>query len=112
MMDQRDQDLSLLRRLVGELKKHEDKEEQDFFATLATGHLHNFVDMLDRIEKWRIRMLTDKQRSYARSITEKLFDEPQYENLWSSGKGRGDYGKTEVPAVLRAPLPLKPPGRA
>jgi hypothetical protein len=109
-MAQRDEDLKLLHRLVDEMRRHEGSE--GLIPILVDGHLKNFEDILDRMEKWRIRELSPKQRSYAKSITEKVFDEPQYSNDWSEGRvPRGSYNKSPVPAVLQKPLPLKPPGR-
>ena len=70
-----------------------------------------FRDMLDRLENGRVLELSDKQRAWVRSVFERVFDTPQYENLFSSGKLC--LGKpVETPAVLRREnLPLKPPGR-
>jgi hypothetical protein len=59
----------------------------------------------------RDRPLSDKQRAWMNAIYEQLFDEPEYENLASSGKlcrGR----EVPTPAILRREnLPLKPPRR-
>lgn len=70
-----------------------------------------FRDMLSRVEESG-RELTDPQRAWVRSIYERLFDTPVYDNAWSSGKvPRGASLATAVPDVLKRPLPLKPPGR-
>jgi hypothetical protein len=59
------------------------------------------------------RSLSDKQIAFVRSVYEKLFDAPQYDNAWSAGKvPRGEALATPVPEVLKTPLPLRPPGRA
>jgi len=55
------------------------------------------------------RPLTDKQRSWARSIHEQIFESPKYENLVSRGlvpRGR----EVPTPTVLQN-LPKKPPQR-
>jgi hypothetical protein len=71
----------------------------------------------DAFENMRSRLsvfgsLTAKQRVWVSGIYEKLFDEPTYENAWSAGKiSAGSSLKTNVPEVLRRPLPMKPPGR-
>ena len=63
-----------------------------------------FRDMLARD-----RSLTDKQRSWLRSVYEKVVGTPQYENMISSGKApRGR--EVPTPKVLLN-LPKKPPGR-
>jgi hypothetical protein len=64
------------------------------------------------IRAWarRGRDLSDKQRAWIRSVYEKLFDTPMYENLVSAGKvSLEGYGKTPTPEVLKK-LPMKPPG--
>jgi hypothetical protein len=56
---------------------------------------------------------SEKQVAWIKSVYEKLFDTPIYENAWSSGKvARGAALATPVPEVLKKPLPLRPPGRA
>jgi len=58
------------------------------------------------------RDLTEKQIAWIQGVYEKLFDAPQYENLFSSGKvPRGEKLATPIPEVLLRPLPKKPPGR-
>lgn len=70
-----------------------------------------FCSMVEKIDSGKWTYLTDRQRGWVRGVYEKLFDEPQYDNLWSSGKvPKGNYGKTPTPEVLLK-RPLKPPGR-
>ena len=64
-------------------------------------------------EFWeRYKPLTERQRAWLKGVADRLELEPDYVNAWSAGKvPRGEKLATEVPAVLRAPLPLRPPGR-
>lgn len=63
-----------------------------------------FTDMLARGFA-----LSDKQRQWVKGVHARLFDEPEYENLISSGKApRGR--EVPTPKVLQN-LPMKPPVR-
>lgn len=58
------------------------------------------------------RSFSTDQASWVKVVYEKLFDQPTYLNLVSSGQvPRGEALATPVPKVLQAPLPLKPPTR-
>jgi hypothetical protein len=69
-----------------------------------------FRDMLSKLENG-LPELSQRQREWVRGIFDRVFDDPQYENLFSSGNLC--LGKpVETPEVLRREnLPLKPPGR-
>jgi hypothetical protein len=101
-MNDRDNLLRMLHECLRWVDEHEDEEER--FNARA------FEDMLSNLNHgWP---LSNKQQSWIRGVHEKLFDEPKYENLWSSGKvSRGGYGATPTPEVLKN-LPKRPPGRA
>ena len=83
--------------LRGLLATCPDVDEEERFNARA------FQDMLDRGYA-----LSDKQRQWVRGVYEKIFDEPQCLNLWSSGRvPRGR--EVPTPAVLQN-LPKRPPG--
>lgn len=95
-------DQRLLQRLVewGD-KRDAGEEESDGDARIDVAP---FREMLSRN-----RPLSDAQRAWARGLTERLFDEPTYENLASTGRvciGR----PVPTPPVLQN-LPKAPPGR-
>ena len=93
----------MLRELVESLKVS--GEEEPRWAS-------SMQDMWDRYTRGRLSMFSDKQKAYIRETHEKVFDEPHYENLASSGKlALGEALRTPVPDVLKKPLPKKPPGR-
>jgi hypothetical protein len=88
----RDEDIKLLKRTIEFLNERSQDAE-------------HFANMLIGLEEGRWGNLTTKQRQWAKSV----LDEPEYENLVSSGKApRGR--EVPTPSVLRN-LPLKPPGR-
>lgn len=91
-MSLRDEDIKLLKRVIALL------EEQGKDA-------EHFSNMLAALEEGRFGNLTTKQRKWAKDT----LDEPEYENLVSTGKApRGR--EVPTPAVLQH-RPLKPPGR-
>ena len=92
-----EQDAQLLRELLHEAPEDEDE---------AKWNVKAFREMFERG-----RALSDKQHAWLVSVYEKVTGNPVALNLWSSGKvPAGDYGKSEVPAVLKN-LPKYPPGR-
>ena len=104
-MTLRDEDLKKLRALVARADDPPDQECDD------PPWAEPFRRMLDDLESGKWPVLTDKQRVWVNGIYDKVFDAPQYENLFSSGKvPRGTIGKTPTPTVLQN-LPKKPPGR-
>jgi hypothetical protein len=67
-----------------------------------------FRDMLSKLENG-LPELSQRQREWVRGIFDRVFDDPQYENLFS--KGNLCIGKpVETPEVLKH-LPKFPPGR-
>jgi hypothetical protein len=109
-MSHRAEDLKLLRACIASWESKRDLAEDD--GVDEPNWFEPFVSMLDTLVSGRYHELTDKQRSWVKGIYEKLFDAPQYENLFSSGKvNLSDCGKTPTPEVLKQPLPKKPPRR-
>jgi|HubBroStandDraft_5_1064220.scaffolds.fasta_scaffold422875_2 hypothetical protein len=97
-------------KMLRELLKHADEHEDDLDGANWPA---DFENMLQRMEGGQLVKLSLKQEGYVKGVYERVFDAPQYENLFSTGQApKGSYGGTEVPAVLRGPRPLKPPGRA
>ena len=91
-MSLREQDIKLLKRVI----KHLEERGED---------AEHFANMLLGLEEGRWNNLTAKQKKWAQDT----LDEPEYENLVSSGKApRGR--EVPTPAILRN-RPLKPPGR-
>jgi hypothetical protein len=103
-MTQRDDDIAMLRRLIAEATKATDDgvDEPPWFDA--------FGGMLVDLESGRWNQLTEKQRLWARGVTERAFDEPTYENVFSAGKIPRGLHEVPTPAVLQN-LPMKPPGR-
>jgi hypothetical protein len=94
----------MLRELVDYASSCEDDAEPRWASSMQ--------DMWDRYTRGRLNHFSDKQKSYVRETHEKVFDEPTYENLASSGRLTiGEALRTPVPEVLLKPLPLRPPGR-
>ena len=92
-----DEDAELLRGLLAEAPDDEDE---------ARWNVRAFREMLERG-----RPLSERQHEWLVKTYEKVTGNPVALNLWSSGKvPNGDYGKTDVPEVLKN-LPKKPPGR-
>lgn len=92
------------------------KELVDYAHTRDEGEeprwQNSMEDMLDRHERGRLSAFTKKQLQYITETHDKIFDEPDYQNLVSEGKVIvGEHLRTPVPDVLLKPLPLKPPGR-
>ena len=93
----------MLRECLSWAEEHEDEAEHRM-------NLGAFESMRKTVNA--DRPLSDKQIAWVQSVYEKLFDAPQYENLFSSGKvPLGEKLATPVPEVLLRPLPKKPPGR-
>ncbi len=55
--------------------------------------------------------LSDDQRSWVKSVYERLFDKPVYENLVSSGRAPRGREVPDPPVLQRENLPKKPPTR-
>ena len=90
-------DRDLLKRVMQYAMEHDGNEEWR----------SAFAEWLDRD-----RPLSERQRMWLKGVADKLELEVEYLNEFSAGKvPRGEALATEVPAVLRAPLPMKPPGR-
>jgi hypothetical protein len=107
----RDNDLALLRACIAEWYSKRDAAEDD--GVEEPNWYEPFRGMLAGLTSGAWDALTEKQRRWVKGVHERLFDEPQYENLFSSGKvALGGYGKTPTPEVLKKPLPMKPPRRA
>jgi len=100
-------ELLMLRGLVARGRELEERGEEDAYLQ---GHvLRAFSEMLDRMETGRQTKLSDKQRAWVKSVYERVFEQPVYENLVSRGlvpRGR----EVATPEVLKN-LPLKPPRR-
>lgn len=102
-MNDLENDLRVLRACIARIDEQpEDADKPDWYEP--------FSSMVDDLTASKWPSLTERQRAWVRGVHGRLFDEPQYENLWSSGKvPRGNYGKTPTPEVLQR-RPLKPPG--
>lgn len=76
---------------------------------LSDENRESFEDMLEKLNA-ADKELSPKQRSWVKTI---LGDaaEPEYENLFSSGKVPLGNPVETIPALRRENLPLKPPGR-
>lgn len=99
----REEDISQLRRLLME----PDADEETVGLTVRERLV--FDGMLARCTAGKD--LSSNQRRWLHDVFERITGAPQYENLWSSKKApRGVVGKTELPEVLKRPLPMKPPG--
>lgn len=71
-----------------------------------------FEDMADRLRGGKQTQLTDTQRMWAREVAERLgVDEPEYENLASSGKVARGREVATIPMLERDKLPMHPPRR-
>jgi hypothetical protein len=96
----------MLRELVDEAEKVEARGGEEL------RWAPSMQDMWDRYTRGRLNHFSDKQKSYIRETHEKVFDEVNYENAWSTGKVPiGEALRTPVPEVLLKPLPMRPPGR-
>jgi hypothetical protein len=94
----------MLHELVDYAETCSDDEEPRWASSMQ--------DMWDRHTRGKLNSFSEKQGRYIRETHEKLFDEPTYENLASSGKlTKGEHLRTPVPDVLKKPLPMRPPGR-
>lgn len=95
------EDRDLLKRVLDWARAHEDDLDDNAAKWYAA-----FTEWWDKY-----RPLSERQRAWLKAIADRLELEPTYLNLYSSGKvPRGEKLATEVPAVLRAPLPKRPPG--
>jgi hypothetical protein len=103
-MKQRDEDLSLLRKIIAYA---EDLEEDD--GRLSGETVKAFEDMLVRLLASPFGVLSDKQRRWAAGVWERLDGAPAYENLYSRGLVP-DGRPVPTPTVLQN-LPKKPPTR-
>jgi len=101
-MSLRDDDIKQLKACLAEVERNEaagEKFNVDAFGSMLSALLEGYRDHL-----------TEKQRLWVHGVHERLFDEPQYENLFSTGRApTGVYGKTPTPAVLQKSLPKRPP---
>jgi hypothetical protein len=105
----RDEDLKLLRACINKWEEKCGEAQDD--GVEEPNWYQPFDSMLDTLVSGRYHELTEKQRKWVRGVHEQLFDEPTYENLFSSGKANlSDYGRTPTPEVLKKPLPKRPPG--
>jgi hypothetical protein len=100
-------DMGMLRDLVGALSEAAAKGGYD--GKTAAGHLTAFSDILDRMESGQQQTLTEKQRSYLKSVHSQHCKGESYRNDWSAGRVE-EGKKVERPEVLKR-LPLSPPGR-
>lgn len=103
LSDQLDLDAEILRAILERPVLDEDENYNPHAITDREREV--FSSMLDRLEKGF--PLSDKQRYWAKSVKERVTQEPEYLNLASSGKlcrGR----EVSTPEVLRN-LPKKPP---
>jgi hypothetical protein len=92
-----DNDKAMLRAVVQWCDTHHDEAEKKRLPA------REFREMLKR------ENLTRRQSDWIRDVYDRIFDEPDYQNTWSSGavaKGRD----VPTPEVLLK-RPLKPPGR-
>lgn len=101
-----DEDQRMLSRLIQRALELSESDDDKDTAKADRINVGVFEDMLARN-----RPLSDAQRGWVKDVYEKVFDDPQYANLASSGRlcrGR------EVPTpkvLLPQNLPKKPPGR-
>ena len=100
-------DMGMLRDLVGALSEAAAKGGYD--GKTAAGHLTAFSDILDRMENAAQQSLTEKQRSYLKSVHSKYCKGETYRNDYSAGRIE-EGKKVERPEVLKR-LPLSPPGK-
>lgn len=105
-------ELSMLTRLLGNNEENQDRNEEEEQAkddAFPKTTQDAFRLMLRSLQSGAKLVLSDRQRAWVKDVYEKVFDDPQYENLVSRGLvPRGK--EVETPAVLRN-LPLRPPGR-
>ena len=101
-----DEDRRMLTRLIQralELVQSNDEKEVAQAESIAVDAFEDIIA--------RGRPLTDKQRAWVKGVYDRVFDDPQYLNLASSGRlcrGR----EVELPKVLLPQnLPKKPPTR-
>ena len=79
-----DKDLKLLRACIGEWQSKREAAEEDDVD--EPSWFEPFISMEADLVSGRWPCLTEKQRRWVKGVHEHLFDEPQYENLFSSGK--------------------------
>lgn len=101
-----DEDRRMLSRLIQRAMELTESDDETEAAKASGIDVRAFEDMIGRN-----RPLSAKQRAWVAGVYEKMFDEPQYQNLASSGRlvvGR----PVALPKVLLPEnLPKKPPGR-
>jgi hypothetical protein len=100
-----DEDMTMLRELVAKVDELDAMDDAGPLEFVFQGNARRaFREMLERGQA-----LTDKQRTWAKSVYERVFGVPQYENLVSSG--RAPRGKEVRLLVDDMPKPKKPPPR-
>lgn len=102
------EDMNMLRRLVAEGNRREESDEEEH-PNLQDHVRRAFADILSLLENGLRQSLSERQRAWVRDVYDRVFDEPLYENLASSGKlARGREVKLLVDDM---PKPKKPPQR-
>lgn len=117
-MSQHDEDIALLKRAIaaihkaGEAVENNEADDSEDEAVVGERLQHAFAaftDMLSCLEAFPAYCLSDRQRAWARGVSERGGG-VEYENLVSSGKANlSSYGATPTPEVLKKALPMKPP---